>query len=76
MTRLIAFLVAVVALALGFSWLADHPGEVRTVWLGQEITFSVMVGAIGLALLVFAIILIWSVLSGLVRAPPSTALRC
>ncbi|MBX4378060.1 heme biosynthesis HemY N-terminal domain-containing protein, partial [Mycobacterium tuberculosis] len=29
----------------------------------------VMVGAIGLALLVFAIIVIWSVLSGLVRAP-------
>lgn len=69
MIRLIVFLVVVVAFALGFSWLADNPGEVRTVWLGQEITFSVMVAAMGLALLVFGVIFVWSFLTGLIRTP-------
>lgn len=69
MIRLIVFLVAVAAAALGFSWLADNPGEVRTVWLGQEITFSVMVAAIGLAVLVIGVIFLWSFLTGLIRTP-------
>lgn len=69
MIRLIVFLVVVAASALGFSWLADNPGEVRTVWLGQEITFSVMVAAIGLAVLVIATVFLWSFVTGIIRTP-------
>jgi HemY protein len=69
MLRLIVFLAVVVGSAFGFSWLADNPGEVRAVWLGQEVTFSIMVAAIGLAALVAAVIAAWSILTGLLRTP-------
>jgi HemY protein len=69
MIRLIVFLVAVAGFALGFSWLADNPGEVRAVWLGQEISVSVMVAVMALAVLVIGTIVVWSVLTGLIRAP-------
>ena len=34
MLRIHAFLLLVLALALGFGWLQDHPGEISLVWPG------------------------------------------
>ena len=43
MTRIILFLIAIGALALGASWLADRPGDVVVTWQGMRIETSVMV---------------------------------
>jgi HemY protein len=52
MTRIILFLIAIGALALGASWLADRPGDVVVTWQGMRIETSVMVlGAAALATL-------------------------
>ena len=37
MIRLLVFIAVLVALAFGFAWLADRPGEVTFVWQGWRI---------------------------------------
>ncbi len=64
MIRLIAFFAALVALALGFAWLADRPGEVTFVWQGHRVETDVMTAAIGALAAIVAVIF----LLGLVRA--------
>jgi HemY protein len=53
MIRVILFLVAILALATGLSWLADRPGNIAITWEGYDVTVSVfhavVVGAIALA---------------------------
>lgn len=41
MVRLVVFLLAVLALAIGLSWLADRPGELIVNWEGYEVQTSV-----------------------------------
>ena len=43
MIRVVIFLAAIAALALGAAWLADRPGDVVITWLGYRIETSVMV---------------------------------
>lgn len=64
MIRLFLFFAALVALAFGFAWLADRPGEVTFVWQGWRVETDVMTAAIGaLAALVVVIFVL-----GLLRA--------
>jgi HemY protein len=69
MLRLIAFLIVLLGLAFGFSWLADNPGDIRVVWLGYEWRPTVMLVAILIATLVVLTIVLWSFFTGLVRTP-------
>lgn len=69
MIRVLLFLVLVVAVAIGVAWLADRPGDIVITWLGYHIETSIFVGAVVLALLIAATILVWSILRGIVRAP-------
>ncbi len=74
MWRLLAFLAALGLAAWGLSWLADNPGEVTLSWRGVEYNVSLMV-ALGIACgAVAALILAWSLLSLLLRAPALLAL--
>jgi HemY protein len=69
MIRVVIFLIFVGLLALGAAWLADRPGEVVVTWQGMHIETSVMVLAEALLVAVAALLLLWSLLSALVRSP-------
>ncbi len=45
MIRLVSYAIIVLALAWGFSWLADRPGEMMILWQGQRIEMSLLVAA-------------------------------
>ena len=69
MIRVVFFFVIVGALALGVAWLADRPGDVVITWQGMRAETSLMVSGVALVALTAALILIWSVVRALVRAP-------
>lgn len=62
MIRILVFAVLILALAAGFSWLADRPGELAMIWQGQRIEMSLMVAATLLVSLIAAILIaVWIV---------------
>ncbi|MBL8573354.1 MAG: hypothetical protein JNM13_06720 [Hyphomicrobiaceae bacterium] len=69
MIRVLVLFVLLFALAAGFSWLADRPGDVVMVWQGQRIETSVMAVAVGVVALVAVLMLGWSLLRGLWNTP-------
>ncbi|MBT9289571.1 heme biosynthesis protein HemY [Prosthecodimorpha staleyi] len=69
MIRVLVFLAALLALAFGFSWLADHPGELTLVWQGVEMKTSTMVVAIAIVAFTAAVLAVFALLRGLVRTP-------
>jgi len=69
MIRIAIFLILVGALALGAAWLADRPGEVVITWQGMRLETSVMVLAASLLAAVAALMIVWTLLSALVRSP-------
>jgi HemY protein len=69
MIRVVIFLILVGLLALGAAWLADRPGDVVVTWQGMHIETSVMVLAAGLLVAVAALMLLWTLLSALLRSP-------
>jgi HemY protein len=69
MIRFILFLLATAALAFAAVWLADRPGAVSIDWLGYHADNSVGV-LIGTVLAIVCVVLIlWSLLGYLLRAP-------
>ena len=71
MIRILLYLIAVFALAAGFVWMADRPGEMLITWQGYEVRTSVMVALVGIAIVLVAIALVWSVLRAIWRTPRS-----
>jgi HemY protein len=69
MIRVVIFLIFVGLLALGAAWLADRPGEVVVTWQGMRIETSVMVLTAGLLAAVVALMILWTLLSALLRSP-------
>lgn len=69
MTRLILFLIGVVVLATGLSWLADRPGTLLVTWQGYEIETSVFRAVVILAVLVALAFAVWSVLTQIWSSP-------
>ncbi len=69
MIRLLVYIAALLALALGFSWLADRPGEVSLIWQGQKIETDLMTVVVGLLVLIFAVVVVLWLVTGLVRTP-------
>ncbi|MCO6184869.1 heme biosynthesis protein HemY [Rhizobium sp. L1K21] len=71
MIRLLIYIIIVLALAFGFAWLADRPGELSIVWQGQLIEMSTMVAA-ALLVSIFAVIMIlWWFVRTLWTSPQS-----
>lgn len=63
MIRILAYLALVFAVAAGFAWLADRPGEITLVWQGYEVTTSLMVGAVlTAAALALLVLVLWLLL--------------
>jgi HemY protein len=73
MIRVFLFVIGVIAAALGLAWFADRPGSITIEWLGYEVKASAFVGALALAALVTALILVWSCLRFLLTRPAAMA---
>ena len=69
MIRLLTFLILLALAAAGFAWVADRPGEVSVVWLGQQYETSVAVALLGILLAAIAFTIFWGVLRFVLRIP-------
>ncbi len=67
--RLLVFLLAVTAIALGLAHLADRPGTVTLTWLGYQVETSVFVAIIALGAVLAAAVLAWSLLRYILTRP-------
>jgi HemY protein len=73
MTRILLFIVVVVAAALGLAWFADRPGTVTVEWLGYQVETSAFIGALALVAVIAVLILVWAVLRYLLTRPAAFA---
>lgn len=71
MIRIITFLLLVLALGFGFSWLADRPGELYIIWQGQRVSMTLMVAAVLVTMLVVAVMLGWWIVRTVWTSPQS-----
>ncbi|CDZ40055.1 heme biosynthesis protein HemY [Neorhizobium galegae] len=71
MVRLFIFLVVVLALGWGFSWLADRPGLISITWQDHLIETSLMVAATAMVALVGAAMLLWWIVGVIWTSPYS-----
>ncbi|WP_029004049.1 heme biosynthesis protein HemY [Azorhizobium doebereinerae] len=69
MIRLVLLIVVLALIAFGASWLADRPGEMVIAWQGWRIETTVPVALAALAAFSVALLVVWHLLSLLVRAP-------
>ena len=69
MIRLLTFLFVLALAAAGFAWIADRPGEVSVVWLGQRYETSVAVALLGVLLAAIAFTIFWGLLRFVLRIP-------
>lgn len=69
MIRLILFLVAVAIIGLGAAWVADQGGNVVLNWSGWRIETSVPVFVLALVVTLIVALLVWSLVTVLLRAP-------
>ena len=69
MIRIILFLFLVGAVALGAAVIADQTGDVTLSWSIWRIDTSLPVLALALLIIVFVGMLLWSILSGVLRTP-------
>ena len=71
MIRIVVFLLVILALGFGFSWLADRPGELYIIWQGQRVSMTLMVAAVLVTLLVVAVMLAWWLVRTVWTSPQS-----
>ncbi|MBP1845092.1 HemY protein [Rhizobium petrolearium] len=71
MIRLLIFLVVVLALGWGFSWLADRPGLISITWQDHLIETSIMVAATMVVALVAAAMILWWIVGVIWTSPYS-----
>ncbi|MGE0844755.1 MAG: heme biosynthesis protein HemY [Flavobacteriaceae bacterium] len=69
MSRVVIFLIAALALAAGFVWIAENPGSVSFTWLGYRIETSVMALAIVTGVLLVLVIALWTALRWIIHGP-------
>ena len=73
MLRILFFLLLVFALAAGFSWLADRPGELTLVFAGYQYRVSLLVAAVLVVATVAAVMIAWWVIKGIWNSPHAVA---
>lgn len=69
MIRSLLFFLAIGAAALAAAWLADRPGDIILHWQGYTIETSLGVALAGVLALALVLMLLWSLLRFLFRAP-------
>ncbi len=73
MIRILGFLVLVIALGAGFSWLADRPGDLVMTFGGYQYRVTLMVAAIIVVALVAAIMIAWWLVKSVWNSPQTIA---
>lgn len=69
MIKLVAFFLLLLALAFGFSTLADTPGHFLLQWGETEYRVSLVTGVVALALFTLAFMVLWSLFRLIFRLP-------
>jgi HemY protein len=69
MLRMLFFLLLVLALAIGFSWLAERPGELTLVFAGYQYRVSLLVAAILVVATLATVMIGWWVIKGIWNSP-------
>ena len=69
MIRVLLFLAFIAAVAFGFVWIADRPGDIAITWQGRQIETSVLVAAVALVAVVAVAIFLWSIIRTILRSP-------
>ena len=73
MIRLLFYVVLVSALAFGFAWLADRPGDLSIVWQDRQIEMSLMTAVTMVVSLVAAIMITWWLIRTILHSPRTVA---
>lgn len=73
MIRLLFYVVLVSALAFGFAWLADRPGDLSIVWQDRQIEMSLMTAVTMVVSLVAAIMITWWLIRTILYSPRTVA---
>ncbi|WFR94984.1 heme biosynthesis protein HemY [Rhizobium tumorigenes] len=71
--RLLVFIVLILALGYGFSWLADRPGDLSLMWGGELYQTKLIVAASLLIAIVAAVMIVWSLLRMIWTSPHSVS---
>ena len=69
MFRVLVYVVLVFALAAGFAWLAERPGDLTLVWQGYRIHTSLLVAAAALVLALLVIVVLGALIRAVIRTP-------
>jgi HemY protein len=69
--RLFIFLLVVLGLGWGFSWIADRPGLISITWQNHLIETSIMVAASMVVALIAAVMIVWWVIGVIWTSPLS-----
>jgi HemY protein len=69
MLRIVLFLVLIALAAAGAAWVADQPGNVVMTWGGYRASPSIPVFVLLVGLFAVAVVLVWSILTTIWRAP-------
>jgi HemY protein len=71
MIRILFYLLVVLALGFGFSWLAERPGDLYIIWEGQRVEMSLMVAATIIVILVALVMFAWWLVRTIWTSPQS-----
>jgi len=69
--RLFIFLLVVLGLGWGFSWIADRPGLISITWQDHLIETSIMVAATMVVALIAAVMIVWWIIGVIWTSPLS-----
>lgn len=69
MIRIIFFLLLIGAAGLGAAWIADQNGDLTLVWDGWRVSTTLAVAVLGFAVAVAAALVLWSIVTGVLRLP-------
>lgn len=69
MIRAFIYVLIIVALGLGFGWLADRPGDLVMMFNGKRYGISLMVAAASIVTIVVGIMLCWWLIKNIYQSP-------
>ncbi len=69
MVRVALYILLVGVIAFGAAWLADRPGDLVLQWQGWQIETTVMVAAVGVIVLVVALMIVWTLVRWILHGP-------
>ena len=69
MIKGLIFFVVVLAMGIGFAWLADRPGEMLINWQGQQIELSLMTAVSLIVAIIVAVMLTWWIIRVVLTSP-------